>query len=380
MSTEAGMSLLEQLKKVPDPRIKRTRRHELMDMLVIALCAVICGADNWVDVVQFGKAKRAWFADFLKLPNGIASHDTFARVFQLIDAQVLERVCMAWLQSIAGKVEGVVAIDGKTVCGSRDGHNTALHMVSAYATTSGLCLGQEGTHGKGNEIAAIKALLDTLTLKGCIVTIDAMGCQTEIAQKILDRGGDYLLAVKDNQGKLADALKEFFTEGEHAGFGRLPVSRYKTVEKAHGRIENRRALWVTNLSWLDKEIHQRWPKLTGVGMIERQREIDGKLSSERAFYIASKGVTTAESFAKAARSHWAVENSLHWVLDVTFREDECRVRKDHAPQNFSALRKFALALLRTDNRYPKRSLRSRRKTADRLPEYRASLLGLAPRS
>ena len=195
-------------------------------------------------------------------------------------------------------------------------------------------------------------------------------------QKILDRGGDYLLAIKDNQGKLADALTEFFAEGESACFGRLPVSRHTTVGKAHGRIENRRALWVTNLSWLDKEIHQRWPKLAGVGMIERQREIDGKLSSERAFYIGSKAVTTAESFAKAARSHWAVEDSLHWVLDVTLREDECRVRKDHAPQNFSALRKFALALLRTDNCYPKRSLRSRRKTADHLPEYRASLLSL----
>ena len=374
------MTLTEAFSDLSDPRTGPAQRHDLQEMLVMALCAVLCGADSWVDVAEWAEDNEAWLKEYLVLERGTPSHDTFGRVFRMLDAAVFESCFRDWISGLVGVVDGVVAIDGKTVCGSRDGHNTALHMVSAYATTSGLCLGQEGTHGKGNEIAAIKALLDTLTLKGCIVTIDAMGCQTEIAQKILDRGGDYLLAVKDNQGKLADALKEFFAEGERAGFGRLPVSQHKTVGKDHGRIENRRALWVTNLSWLDKEIHQRWPKLTGVGMIERQREIDGKLSSERAFYIASKGVTTAESFAKAARSHWAVENSLHWVLDVTFREDECRVRKDHAPQNFSALRKFALALLRTDNRYPKRSLRSRRKTADRLPEYRASLLGLAPRS
>jgi predicted transposase YbfD/YdcC len=270
----------------------------------------------------------------------------------------------------------VVALDGKTVSGSRDGENTALHMISAFATDSGLCLGQEGTRGKGHEIAGIKALLDTLMLKGCIVTIDAIGCQTEIAQKIVDQGGDYLLAVKDNQGTLANALREFFTEADVGGFGALPVSRYETVEKDHGRIETRNALWLSDLAWLDRPIRQHWPKLMGVGMVERTREINGKISTERAFYIGSKGVADAETFAKAVRSHWRIENSLHWVLDVTFREDDCRVRKGHAPQNLSALRKFALTLLRHDQQYPKRSLRSRRKTADRLPDYRASLLGL----
>lgn len=251
-------------------------------------------------------------------------------------------------------------------------------MVSAFATASGLCLGQEGTRGKGNEIAAIKALLETLTLKGCIVTIDAIGCQTEIARKIVDQDGDYLLAVKDNQGKLADALRDFFAEADAGGFGALPVSRYETIEKDHGRIETRSALWVSELAWLDRPIRQHWPKLAGVGMVERSREINGKTSTERAYYIGSKGIANAEIFAKAARSHWGVENRLHWVLDVTFREDDCRVRKGHAPQNLSALRKFALSLLRQDKQYPKRSLRGRRKTADRLPNYRASLLGLVP--
>ena len=190
---------------------------------------------------------------------------------------------------------------------------------------------------------------------------------------------DYLLAAKDNQPHLAEALEEFFGEGDTQGFGRLPVSRHEPVEKGHGRIETRRAAWITDLSWLDKAIRQRWPKLAGIGRIERERCIAGKVSRERAFYIGSRGIVSAEAFAKAARCHWGIENSLHWVLDVAFREDGCRVRKGHAPRNFSALRKFALTILRKDTTNTKRSLRSRRKTADRLPDFRASLLGLLPR-
>jgi predicted transposase YbfD/YdcC len=373
------MTLIEVFGWVVDPRKGPARRHELHEMILIALCAVMCGADTWVDVAEWGEDNKAWLKKYLKLEHGVASHDTYSRVFRVLDAQVFEQCFRTWIAGLAGVVEGVVALDGKTLCGSKDGHNTALHMVSAYATASGLCLGQEGTRGKGNELSGIKALLDTLMLKGCIVTIDALGCQTELAQKILERGGDYLLAAKDNQPSLSKALEEFITEGETMGFGHWPVSRHETVEKGHGRIEIRRALWVTDLSWLDKSIRQRWPKLAGVGMIERERDIAGKLSRERAFYIGSRGIDSAEAFAKAARSHWGIENSLHWVLDVTFREDECRVRKGHAPQNLSTLRKFALSILRKDETYPKRSLRSRRKTADRLPEYRASLLGLVPR-
>lgn len=373
------MTLLEAFSELPDPRTGPAQRHDLTEMILVALCAVLCGADSWVDVAEWGEDNEAWLKRYLVLEHGTPSHDTFSRVFRLLDAKVFEACFRDWIGSLIGAVTGVVAIDGKTACGSKDGHNTALHTISAYATANGLCLAQEHTRGKGNEIPAIKTLLDTLALKGCIVTIDAIGCQTEIAQKILDRGGDYLLAVKDNQETLSNALREFFADGESAGFGRLPIDFHQTVEKDHGRIEIRRALWLTDLSWLDKPLRQHWPKLAGVGMIERQREINGKTSSERAFYIGSKGITSAESFAKAARSHWGIENSLHWVLDVTFREDDCRVRKDHAPHNFAALRKFALALLRQDTQYSKRSLRSRRKTADRLPEYRASLLGLVAR-
>ena len=374
------MTLTDAFSGVVDPRTGPARRHDLTEMILMALCAVLCGADTWVDVAEWAEDNEAWLKRYLVLEHGTPSHDTFGRVFRLLDAKVFEACFRDWISGLAGVVAGVVAIDGKTACGSRDGHNTALHTISAYATASGLCLGQEHTRGKGNEIPAIKALLDTLALKGCIVTIDAIGCQTEIAQKILDRGGDYLLAVKDNQKDLADALREFFAEGETWGFGSLTISHYQSLEKDHGRIETRQAMWVNDLSWLDKKLRDHWPKLAGIGMIERQREINGTVSIERAYYIGSQGITSAESFAKAARDHWGIENSLHWVLDITFREDDCRVRKDHAPLNFAALRKFALALLRQDTQYPKRSLRSRRKTAERLPDYRASLLGLIPRT
>lgn len=373
------MTLTEAFTGLQDPRTGPAQRHDLREMILMALCAVLCGSDTWVDVAEWAEDNEAWLRRYLVLERGTPSHDTFGRVFRILDATIFEQCFRGWIAGMVGAIDGVVALDGKTVRGSRDGENTALHMISAFATDSGLCLGQEGTRGKGHEIAGIKALLDTLTLKGCIVTIDAIGCQTEIAQKIVDRGGDYLLAVKDNQETLANVLREFFAEGESSGFGNLPVSRHQTVEKDHGRIETRNHLWVTDLSWLDRPIRQRWPKLAGVGMVERKREINGKTSTDRAFYIGSKAIAHAEAFAIAARSHWGIENSLHWVLDVTFREDDCRVRKGHAPQNLSALRKFALTLLRQDQQYPKRSLRSRRKAADRIPEYRASLLGFTPR-
>lgn len=219
------MTLDEAFTGLADPRTGPAQRHDLREMILMALCAVLCGADTWVDVAEWAEDNESWLRRYLVLAHGTPSHDTFGRVFRVLDATVFEQCFRSWVSGLVGVVDGVIALDGKTVCGSRDGENTALHMVSAFATASGLCLGQEGTRGKGNEIAAIKALVDTLTLKGCIVTIDAIGCQTEIAQQIVERGGDYLLAVKDNQGKLADALREFFAEADAGGFGTLPVSR-----------------------------------------------------------------------------------------------------------------------------------------------------------
>lgn len=374
------MTLMETFTELQDPRTGPAQRHNLLEMIIMALCAVLCGADNWVDIAEWSEDNKMWLRQYLKLEHGTPSHDTFGRVFRLLDADIFERCFRSWIAGIVGVIEGVVALDGKTVRGSKDGENTALHLVSAFATESGLCLGQEGTRGKGNEISGIKALLDTLMLKGCIVTIDAIGCQTEIAEKIVEHGGDYLLAVKENQGNLCEALQEFFAEGESRGFGSLKIDRYETIEKDHGRLETRRHMWVNDLTWLDSSIRKNWKKLSGVGMVERTREVNGKISVERAFYIGTCGIATAQTFAKAARSHWGVENKLHWVLDVTFREDACRVRLGHAPRNLSVVRKFAISLLRQDQRYPKRSLRSRRKTADRIPDYRASLLGLSLKS
>ena len=210
----------------------------------MTLSSVLCGADTWVDVAEWAADNEDWLKKYLVLKNGAPSHDTFGRVFRLLDAAVFEQCFRNWIVDIAGVAKGVIALDGKTLCGSRDGKNTALHMVSAFATESGLCLGQEGTRGKGNEIMGIKALLETLSLKDCIVTIDAIGCQTEIAEKIVERGGDYLLAVKENQGNLFEAIDEFFDEGQTRGFGNTQVSCFETLKKDHGRIETRRYVWI----------------------------------------------------------------------------------------------------------------------------------------
>ena len=219
----------------------------------MALSAVLCGCDNWVDVAEWAADQEKWLRKFLVLAHGTPSHDTFGRVFSVLDGAVFERCFRNWIASIVGVVQGVVALDGKTLRGSRDGENSALHMVSAFASESGLCLCQEGTRGKGHEIAGIKAVLETLMLKGCLVTIDAIGCQKDIAAKIVSQGGDYLLAVKDNQGVLLKALQEFMAEGEKRGFGDLTLSHLQSVEKDHGRIETRRHLWVNNVDWLDRQ-------------------------------------------------------------------------------------------------------------------------------
>lgn len=288
---------------------------------------------------------------------------------------MFERCFRQWVSSLVGVAEGVVAFDGKTVRGSKDGPNTALHMVSAYATALGVSLGQEGGAGKGNELAAIKVLLDTLVLKGCIVTMDALGCQTEIAEKIVAQGGDYVLAVKNNQKNLSQAIVEFFDTAEAFAFLNIDVEKRTMVEKNHGRIETRRAVFVRDVSWMDAPMRADWKALAGVGLIESEQDIKGQVSVERRYFIVSNGVKTAEQFADAVRAHWGVE-ALHWVLDVTFREDDCRVRKGYAAQNLSAIRKFALSALRTNTLHPTLSIRRRRKLADRRPDYRVTLLGI----
>lgn len=284
-----------------------------------------------------------------------------------------------WIGSLIGVVKDIIALDGKTVRGSKDGTIPPLHLVSAYATALGLTLGQEGAAGKGNELKAMRALLDALVLDGCIVTIDALGCQTDIAAAIVAKGGDYVLAVKDNQKTLSETLTESFETGEKLGWGSVPVQSQITVEKDHGRLETRRILLVPQIDWLPDAIRAAWPKLGAVGMVETTQERGVTLSRDRRYFIMSRGVTTVGDFARAVRAHRGIE-STHWVLDVTFREDACRVRKDHAARNFSLIRKITLAMLRLDTAYPKSSLRQRRNRASRKPLYRNELLGLRPRT
>lgn len=371
------MTLEEAFSGVEDHRRGPAQRYDLKEMIVMAICAVLCGCDSWVDIADWCEEEEDWLKNFLVLPNGTPSHDTFGKVFRVLDGGVFESCFRQWIADLVGVVEGVVAFDGKTVRGSKDGPNTALHMVSAYATELGVSLGQEGTAGKGNELAAIKALLDTLVLKGCIVTLDALGCQTDVAEKIIARGGDYVLAVKDNQKNLSQAIVEFFDTAQAHDFRHVDVQKGVWTEKDHGRLETRRAALVADVSWMDKPMREDWKKLGAVGMVESEQQIKGKLSVERRYFIVSTGIKTVEQFAHAVRAHWGVE-AMHWVLDVTFREDDCRVRKGHSARNLSAIRKFALSALRNNQQYPDRSLRRRRKLADRRPNYRVDLLGLKP--
>ena len=377
MIESTGGSLMAYLRQVPDPRVKRTRRHELMDLLVIALCAVISGADNWVDVVQFGKAKKDWFATFLKLPNGIASHDTFGRVFQLIDSRALEQVCIGWLQSIAGQVQGVVAIDGKTLRGSGYDGQSALHLVSAWACEASVLLGQVQTDKKSNEITAIPELLKLLSIKGCIVTIDAMGCQKAITQAIVDSEADYVLSLKANHPHLHGEVASWF-ERQHASAGAwAPHSHYEECAQTnnHGRIE-RREHWLMQVPEHLKRATQYWTNLQTIAMVRRTRRVSEKTSEETHYYISSLPLSAgAQHLAHAVRSHWAVENELHWSLDVSFREDASRVRRDEGPANLACLRRLALTQLKRETSL-KASINSKRLRAGWDMAYLLKVLGI----
>ena len=373
------MTLLSIFSRLEDPRSGPAKRYGLSEIIVMAICAVLCGADDWVEVADWCEDEGEWLKGFLDLPHGTPSHDTFGDVFRVLDPDVFESCFREWIGGLVGVVKDIIALDGKTVRGSKDGSIPPLHLVSAYATSLGLTLGQEGSAGKGNELKAVRALLDTLVLDGCIVTLDALGCQTDIAATIVDKGGDYVLAVKANQKTLSEALAESFETGDTLGWGSADVQHQTTVEKDHGRIETRRAVLVFQIDWLPDAIRKEWPTLGAVGMIETTQEKGTTVSTDRRYFIMSRGVTTVGDFSRAVRAHWGIE-SMHWVLDVTFREDACRVRKDQAARNLSLLRKITFAMLRLDTAYPKSSLRQRRARASRKPLYRADLLGLRQRN
>ena len=360
-----------------DPRCPINRRHRLGDLIVLAVAAVLAGADGWQDVERFGRAKEAWFRQFLALPYGIPAHDTFGRVFALLDPQAFERCFRNWAAAICGLIPGeVIAVDGKTLRRSHDRNAglAALHLVSAWATTNSVVLGQVATEAKSNEITAIPQLLAFLHLKGCIVTIDAMGCQTKIAEQIKAQDGDYVLALKGNQGTLAAEVEEAFVSADAKDYAGMDSQRLETVERGHGRVEVRRYRTLGDLAEVPRSA--LWQGMNMVGMVESERTVDGKTSVERRYYIGSIG-TDAACFARAVRAHWGIENTLHWSLDMTFREDECRVRQPAAREDLAVLRHIALSRLKQDD--AKFSLRNKRNTAGWDDRYLAKLLFEAPK-
>ena len=351
MEGTPAVSLIEHFAKLKDPRIDRTKHHNLIDIVVIAICAVIGGADSWADVELFGKSKKEWFSKLLDLPNGIPSHDTFGRVFARLDAEQFENCFIDWVRAVSDVVEGqIVAIDGKTIRRSHDRFigKSAIHMVNAWASANRLILGQTKVDERSNEITAIPELLSTLDVSGCTVTIDAMGCQKDIATTIIDQGADYVLALKENQPQLHQDVTDTFEQARQTGFASLDHDFHETVNKGHGRIETRRCWSVSDpdhLSYINDR--NEWTKLTSVVMIESERIEDGKTSIQARYYISSLP-NDARVLLASVRTHWGIENSVHWVLDVAFGEDDSRVRQGNAAQNLSVLRRMALNMLKRE--------------------------------
>ena len=331
--------LQRHFESIEDPRQAKKVTHNLLEIVVMTVCAVVSGCEYWEDIVDFCNVKALWFKEKLglELKNGVASHDTFQRVFQLIDPAEFEQCFLSWIRNVAQKTKGeIVSIDGKTACGSRDAKSKALHLVSAWGSANQLVLGQVKTDEKSNEITAIPTLLEVLDLEGCIVTIDAMGCQKEIAEKIIAKEAGYVLALKGNQTSLHEDVRYYF-ENDHK------LHDFRTLEKGHGRIERRKYFLETDIDWLPQRLD--WKGLQAIGAVRSVVEEKGVVRKETRYFITS--LTDVEAFAKAVRSHWGVENSLHWVLDVVFHEDANRTRKDYSAENFAVVRRIALNILKS---------------------------------
>jgi predicted transposase YbfD/YdcC len=384
MHTHPKLSLIPHFQNLPDPRVNRTRDHDLIDILVIAICTLLCGGETFNDMEDFGHAKHDWFKTFLTLRNGIPSHDTFNRLFAALDPQAFGDCFVRWTQSLRRAVaQEIVALDGKALRRALDAGQSMKYMVSAWAQSNELVLGQWKVADKSNEITVVPELLRALELAGCIVTLDAMGCQKKIAREIHEADADYVLALKGNQETVHEEVKTCLDAalleraaprpaGARLSFGAATLAVWETVEKDHGRIETRRYYQSAELDWFADRA--KWEGLRSVGMVEAIREAGGQTSVERRYYLSSLPLGV-ETFARAVRGHWGVENKLHWVLDVWFREDQSRARAGHAAENLATLRRLALNLLKRE-RTKKRGLRGKQLNAGWDHAYLLRLLGL----
>jgi len=381
------LSLIEHFQKLPDPRVNRTKEHDLIDVLIIAVCCLLCAGESFNDMEDFGLAKEDWFRTFLGLRNGIPSHDTFNRVFAALDPKKFLECFLAWTQSVRQAVpQEIVALDGKALRRALNKDQSIQYVVSAWAENNGLVLGQLKVADKSNEITAVPELLRALELSGCIVTVDAMGCQKKIAQEIVEADADYVLALKGNQEKVHEEVKSFLDatveeknrprpKGALVPKEALSLQTFETVEKDHGRIETRRYYQSDYLDWFADKA--KWEGLASVGMVESIREIDGKATVERRYYLSSLKLGV-ETFARAVRGHWGVENKLHWVMDVCFGEDQSRARQGYAAENLAALRRLALSLLKQE-KTKKRGIRGKMLNASWDHPYLLRLLGVQPK-
>jgi predicted transposase YbfD/YdcC len=359
-----------------DPRREHKRLHNLWDIIALTICAVVCGADSWVEVQQYGLRKQSWLETFLQLPHGIPSHDTLGRVFALLDPTAFQQRFLAWVGALVEATAGrLVAIDGKTLRHSFDtaAGKGALHLVSAWATANHLMLGQQAVDSKSNEITAIPELLKVLDLAGAIVTIDALGCQKEIAAQIHAAGADYVLALKENQGTLYNDVQQVFLDGLEEDFAGMDHRSYRTVEKGHGRVESRHYHTLAVPEALAQR-HPEWEGLRTLGMVFSERQVGTEEATcETRFFISSLG-TKVKTFAGAVRGHWGIENALHWVLDVSFREDDSRLRRDHGPENMALLRRIVASLLQNEGT-AKGGIACKRKQAGWDDDYLLQVLG-----
>lgn len=363
-----SVSLVDCLSVIRDPRQESKIEHELIDILVLCVLGIICGAEGWQDIEEVGHSRLNWLQERGFFKKGIPVDDTIARIISRLCPEELQSCFIKWMAAVEEATDGrVVAIDGKTLRHSYDKkkRKSAIHMVSAFAAGNGVVLGQRKINDKSNEITAIPTLLDLLDVKGCIITIDAMGCQEKIAAKIINKQADYVLAVKDNQPQLHGEITDFFQTARLYNFRGVRCDYFEEAHKGHGRVESRR-YWISDM--LDSISNpERWSALYSIGMVEAERYIDGKVTSQIRYFISSL-TSDAKVFANAVRKHWSIENQLHWVLDVSFREDESRIRRDNAPENFGVFRHVAINALRNEKTC-KKGIKAKRFKATLQPDY-----------